>query len=183
MQREMSEYVKYYYKEYSNTHQVYLNRELQTISNCINEIPIIEECIGFQIWLDNQIAEIINSNESKFTEINKKTPNIAKQMAVGFQLYRRNHQYLFSAFELSYSGLCEPAYSILRTVHESVLAQWYIATHPNDSADILEYMGDNNREGTKYNHNHFLQSLYIGEIADSMREQYSRKPKITCKCF
>ena len=169
----MTTAVRYYYKEYLNTHQVYLNRKLKTIENLIDEIPIIEECMGFQVWLDDQIANIINSNEDKFREIHVEKPNIAKQLVIGFSLYRRNHQYLFSAYELAYAGLCEPSYNILRTVHESILALWYITTHPNESTNVLEYMRNNNREGIKYNHNHFVQSLYIGEMEKSMRQIFS----------
>lgn len=166
-------YPRYYYKEYSNTHQVYLNRKLKTIENFIEEIPIIEECIGFQFWLDEQIAEVINSNEERFREINQETPHIAKQIVIGFSLYRRNHQYLISAYELAYAGLCEPCYNILRTVHESILGLWHITTHPNESKDVLDYMYDNKRKGTKYNHGYFLQSLYAGKIEESMRQQFS----------
>lgn len=169
----MTEDIRHYYREYSNTNQIYFNRKLKTIENFIDEIPIIEECIGFQVWLDDQIAQLINSNEEKFKEIHVTEPNIAKQIVIGFSLYRRNHQYLFSAYELAYAGLCEPSYNILRTVHESILSLWYITTHPNESANVLEYMKDNNKEGTKYNHNHFVQSLYIGDIEKSMREVYS----------
>ncbi|MGB6463676.1 MAG: hypothetical protein WBF38_05580 [Nitrosotalea sp.] len=165
---------RYYYKEYSNTHQVYLNRKLKTIENCIDEIPIIDECIGFQVWLDAQMAEIMTSKEEKFMEIHIEKPNIAKQIVIGFSLYRRNHQYLFSAYELAYAGLCEPCYNILRTVHESILASWYVTTHPDESEDILEYMSNNKKEGvTKYGYNHFVQSLYTGDTEKSMRLQYS----------
>jgi len=169
----MADDTRYYYKEYSNTLQTYFNRKLKTIENFIEEIPIIDECVGFQVWLDEQIANLINSNEEKFREINVKTPNIAKQLLMGFSLYRRNHQYLLSAYELAYAGLCEPTYNILRTVHESILALWYITTHPDESANVLEYMRDNTREGIKYNHNHFVQSLYIGELEKSMRDVFS----------
>lgn len=169
----MIETTKYYYKEYSNTDQVYFNRTLKTIENLINELPIIDECIGFQVWLDEQIASLINSNEEKFMQLHEEKPVIAKQLVIGFQLYRRNHQYLFSAYKLALAGLCEPAYNIMRTTHESILALWFITTHPNESTNVLEYMKDNNREGTKYNHNHFVQSLYVGEVAKSMRKAYS----------
>ncbi len=169
----MIESIRHYYREYSNTHQVYFNRKLKTIENFIDELPIIDECIGFQVWLDDQIASLINSNEEKFRQLNEEKPGIAKQLVIGFQLYRRSHQYLFSAYELAFAGLCEPAYNIVRTIHESILALWYITTHPNESTNVLEYMRDNSREGTKYNHNHFVQSLYVGEVAKSMRNVYS----------
>lgn len=169
----MTDNVQHYYREYSHTHQVYLNRKLKTIENLIDKIPIIEECIGFQVWLDEQISAILVSNEEKFRKILVETPSIGNQIVVGFSLYRRNHQYLDSAYELAYAGLCEPAYNILRTVHESILALWYVATHQNESTDILEYMRDNKREGTRYDHNHFVQSLYTGEMEISMRSIFS----------
>jgi len=171
--QDMAKDVRYYYKEYSNTHQVYLIRKLKTIENLIHEIPIIEECIGFQFWLDEQIAVIINSNEDRFRKIHVESPNIAKQIVIGFSLYRRNHQYLYSAYELAYAGLCEPSYNILRTVHESILALWYIAIHPDESTDVLEYMYNNKRKGRQYSHGYFLQSLYIGEMEKSLKSQYS----------
>ena len=117
----MSENSINYYKEYSNTRAVYLRRQLKTIENFINEIPIIDECIGFQIWLDDLIAKFINDNEEKFRKINQKTPDMGKQIAISFSLYRRNHQYLYCAYELAYAGLCEPSYNIMRTVHETIL--------------------------------------------------------------
>ena len=169
----MSENSRNYYKEYSNTREVYLNRKLKTIEKFIDEIPIIDECTGFQIWLDDLIAKLINDNEEKFRRINQETPQIAKQIAISFSLYRRNHQYLYCAYELAYAGLCEPSYNIMRTVHETILSIWYIATHPNESAEVEEYMRNHNKKGKKYDHNHFVQSLYVGELEKSMREVYS----------
>ena len=61
----MSENSINYYKEYSNTRAVYLRRQLKTIENFINEIPIIDECIGFQIWLDDLIAKNKKNKEKK----------------------------------------------------------------------------------------------------------------------
>ena len=61
----------------------------------------------------------------------------------------------------------------MRTIHETVLSIWYIATHPNESTEILEYMRNHNKKGKKYTHNLFVQSLYIGELEKSMREIYA----------
>lgn len=169
----MNENAKYYFMEYLDTHQVYLNRKLTTIEHFIDEIPMIDECIGFQVWLDNQIANVMNAKIDKFREILATTPNAIKQSMIGFQLYRRNHQYLYSAYELAYAGLCEPCYNILRTTHESILALWYIATHPDESTDVIEYMYDNKRPGTQYSHGHFLTHLYTGEMEQSMKKIFS----------
>lgn len=169
----MGEESRYFYKEYLDTHDVYCNRRLRTIKELINEFPIIEECIGFQFWLDDEIAKVINAEEGKLRILLEKNPKAIKQLVVGFSLYRRNFQYLYSAFELACTGLCEPAYNILRTVHESILALWYVTTHQDESEDILEYMRNNNATKTKYNHNHFLQSLYSGDIKEGMKKVYS----------
>lgn len=169
----MSENFRNYYKEYLKTHGVYQTRKLKTIETLIEEIPIIEECIGFQSWLDDLISKCINDNEEEFRKINQETPNVAKQIVIGFSLFRRNHQYIYSAYELAYAGLCEPSYNIMRTVHETILSIWYIATHQNESTSVQEYMFNHNRKGKKYDHNHFVQSLYVGELEKSMRDIYA----------
>lgn len=169
----MVEEIKHYFDTYSKKHETYQNKKLISIENAITEIEIIEDCIGFQYWLDDQIAQFMNSNEEKFIEIHKENPKFSKQIVVGFSLYRRNFQYLYSAYELACTGLIVPCYNLLRTVHESILAIWYVGTHREESTEILEYMRNNKSTSTKYNHNHFLQSLYSGDMEKSMKKVYS----------
>lgn len=165
--------IRHYYDVYSKKHQTYVNKKLITIENLLTEIQIIEDCIGFQYWLDDKIAEFMNFNEQKFIKIHKENPKFSKQIVVGLSLYRRNLQYLDSAYELASAGLNAPCYNLLRTVHESILAIWYVTTHGDESAEILEYMRNNKSTTTKYNHYHFLQSLYTGEMEKSMKKVYS----------
>lgn len=189
----MKKEVRYYYKEYSNNHRVYFNRKLKTIENFIDDIPIIEETIGFQFWFDDMIAKILNSNNNEVNTSNKEELNIATQIAISHTLFRKNMLNLYSAFDMASADLYNASYTILRTVHESILMMNYLATHPNESQDIQNFMKrkhdkikfymdnkNNTNKSRKNNKNKSYEpkvirdGLYTNEMDAAMNSIYAR---------
>lgn len=150
-----------YQTRYSEVHNTFNNRRSLTIELLLKDLLIVEECIGFQFWLSDQIANLAKAYPDKWA-------NLQKQIA--HELYNRNIHYLYSSLELSLPGLCDPSYNNLRTVHESVLKMYYLWAFPEEAENINESMEPGKK--SKYGHEYMIQRLYAKDLQDSMRCQF-----------
>lgn len=151
-----------YNKKHSDVHQTFLNRRLLTIRNLSKDVLLDEECLGFQFWLSDQIAELSKRHREKWMVLQKQ---------VAHELYLKNIHYIYSALELAYAGLCDPCYNLIRTIHESVLKMYYLFLYPGEADEVHNDM-DPDKKSQKYTHNFLNQRLYSEQLQQSMRKQF-----------
>ncbi len=150
-----------YSKKYSGVHDIFNNRRKLTIESLLKDLLIVEECIGFQFWLSDEIANLTKIHPTEWAHLQKQ---------IAHELYNRNIHYLYSSLELALPGLCDPSYNNLRTVHESVLKMYYLWAFPEETESINESMEPGKK--SKYGHEFMIQRLYANELQDSMRRQF-----------
>jgi hypothetical protein len=151
-----------YHKKHSDVHQTFLNRRLLTIQNLLNDLLLDEECIGFQFWLGDEIAELSKRHKEEWMVLQKQ---------IAHELYLKNTHYIYSALELACAGLCDPCYNLIRTIHESVLKMYYLFLFPQEAEEVHNDMEPDNKS-KKYNHNFLNQQLYSEQLQQSMRNQF-----------
>lgn len=151
-----------YSQRFSEVRNVFLKRHNLTLEKFPKIFLLNEECLGFQFWLEDQVAELSSKHKNEWANLQKQVCN---------ELYVRNLHYLFSALELATMGLCGPIYNILRTVYESILKMYYIWAYPEEVQKILDDM-DNERH-TKYGHGFLITSLYEEKTKNSMKKLFN----------
>jgi hypothetical protein len=148
-----------YYSRYYTADKHFSDRTLYTIHLFHKELLFVEEAIGFQFWLSDEIGNLSKKYPAEWN------PNIQKQIAHTF--YNRNLHYLYGAFELALSGLCDPSYNNIRTIYESILKMYYLWAYPLDTDNVHNDMVSPKRP--KYGHNFLIQRLYTEATQQSMR--------------
>ena len=150
-----------YSAKYAKVNSIFCNRKLLTIQSLLGDLLVVEEALGFQFWLSDEIGELTKRHENEWK-------NLQKQ--VGHQLYDRNLHYLYSALELAYAGLCDPCYNNLRTVHESVIKMYFIWAFPASIESIHDDMEPVKK--SEYGHESMIHRLYLKDTQESMRQQF-----------
>ncbi|MBI5377646.1 MAG: hypothetical protein HZA82_03385 [Thaumarchaeota archaeon] len=136
---------------YSRIHGTFSKRKQKTTE--IYDELFQNTCywIGFQHWLDSEIAEDTERHPKEWA-------NLQKQ--IGHSLYTRNLHYLYAAVDLASMGLVDPCLNLLRTVYESMLKMYYLALFP-DEADAIQ--NDMDKRIQKYAHGLLVEKLYTKE--------------------
>jgi hypothetical protein len=102
---------------------------LKTIEDHIQHYEIIEELIGFQYWLNNNVADIYNAD----TEYAKQ--NFSEASIHG--LFSLNLLSLYSAFITAQKNLMHQTIVNIRTVYESIPKMYYMSFFPDECGKVL----------------------------------------------
>lgn len=151
-----------YHKEFCNLHENYNNNNLRSIENHLSHYEIIEEVLGFQSWLNTQVANVYN----KDMEYGK---NHFSEASV-HGLFTLNLLSLYTAFLTLPRNLINQTITNIRTVYESLPKMYYVSFYPENCGKILlrEQI-----EGKKGRSREILQSSNVKKICEIYDIKYS----------
>ena len=118
-----------YHKEYNTFHDKCEYIHMKTIEDHIKHYEIIEELIGFQNWLNNQVADIYNAD----TEYARQ--NFSEASIHG--LFTLNLLSLYSAFITIPQNLVHQTIANIRTVYESIPKMYYMSFFPDECGKVI----------------------------------------------
>ncbi len=179
-------------KEYMFYDEKQLERKAITMEKFLDEIIISKKFIGFQIWLNNFTASIVNPLKIEKTK-EVENPDI-KQFVLAMQIFILNSKRLYHSLELTYTDAAESNYNLLRMVFESILFSFYLSTHVDKADDIIKFFNErfleidnpskkrkeytieeleiiNRRD--KYSPKNIRESLYVDQQRESMKKIYA----------
>lgn len=151
-----------YHKEFCNLHNIYLNNELKSIQNHIFHYEIIEETLGFQSWLNTQVANVYND------DLEYATNHFSEASVHG--LFTLNLLSLYTAFITLPRNLINQTIPNIRTVYESLPKMYYLSFYPEHCGKILlrEHI-----EGKQGRAREILQSSKVAKICEMFSIEYS----------
>ena len=172
-----------YINQYSFHHSYHDKQKLKSIENFIDDILLIEDVLGFQKWLDDYVAKILNSEDQKIQNLIRSDEDFMNQIAINHSLFRKNWISFCSAYEMGLSDEYNVHHSIMRTVHESILLLAYLATHEHEAKDIKLFMekkynqafgkfDEKHRKIKNFEPSHIRNSIFTDEMKESMNKIY-----------
>ena len=126
-------------KEFDVYQEKLLGNKISTMNEFKNEIIISKKFIGFQIWLNNLTADIVNSSE---IVKEKKHEKEIKQFALAMNIFVLNFKRLYNTLEMIYTDSAQSNYNLFRLIFESILFSFYLSTHPNETEEILKFFNE-----------------------------------------
>lgn len=181
-----------YKKDYELYNDKQLERKAHTLEKFPDEILSSKKLIGFQIWLNEFTAEIVNPLKIEKTKDAENQD--VKQFAISMQIFILNFKRLNNALELTYSDSSESNYNLFRVVFESILFSFYLYNHSEETDEIykffnerfldintpskkrkdctLEELESRNRQ-SKYSPKNIRDSLYVDKQKESIKKIYS----------
>ena len=151
---------------------------LQAIKDNTKLIMEVEEGIRYQYELHEQTASYLNS---KFPEYNPDNISSAdKRIAISHSLYTQNFKAIHAEYTIILSGKISTSRMIVRRIHESIIAQYYIGLcDENEFSEYVELSEKDHTQQTKLGYNFYKQKLYEGNIFNNMSEVYSKLSDFT----
>jgi hypothetical protein len=149
------------YDHFLRVQNSFFQRQLKSMD--IHQRLFHDTCywIGFQYWLDDQIANSTEKHPDRWKNLQKQT---------GHSYFVRNLHYLYGSLELSLIGLVDPCLNLLRTVYESILKMYYLALFPEEAESVSN---DLNKKHPKYNHGFLVSKLYTEETGNGCKRFFS----------
>ena len=101
--------------------EMYRRTRIQCMKDFTNLIPHVEEMIRFQYWFNEKMFPIVNKTLGLREQVDKK-------LDISCSLFSRNIQLSYASYMSCFNGITTAAYNLLRTVYESILAQYYVGS-------------------------------------------------------
>ena len=151
-----------YHDEFCKLHEIYKNNELKSIENHLPHYEIIEEALGFQSWLNTQVANVYNE------DIEYGKHHFSEASIHG--LFTLNLLSLYTAFLTLPRNLINQTVTNIRTVYESLSKMYYVSFYPEHCGKILlrEHI-----EGKSKKSREILQSPKVKKICEMYDIKYS----------
>ena len=170
-----------YVNQYTSHKQHYSNQKLRSIEIFSKDVNLIEDVLGFQKWLDDKIATILNDN-AKALKI-QTTENELDHNGITHFIYRKNWILLCSLYETGLSDEFNLPNIIMRTIHEGVLNLIFLSTHEDNASSVKMYMEKQyNKAFNKFDEKHkgiqeytpkyIRDTLFAEEMKESMNKVY-----------
>ena len=140
----------------------------------------VEEVIRFQYELHEKIASYLNSKSPK--DMPEQISPADSRIARSHSLYTQNFRTIHAAYEIILNGKISASLILVRKIHESTLAQYYIGLC--DEGEFSEYVtsSENDATGrTNLGYNFYKQKLYEegSSTFASMSKVYSELSNFT----
>lgn len=153
-----------FHKEFCNLHDLYLNNELRSIRTHLTHYEIIEETLGFQNWLNSEVANVYND------DLDYAERNFSEASVHG--LFTLNLLSLYTSFLTLPRNLINQTITNIRTVYESFPKMYYVSFYPEQCGKVLlrEHI-----EGKKGQSREILQSSKVTKICELYNIAYSEE--------
>lgn len=121
------------FSKYSDVENMYLGMGRRVLEDFPQLTLCMDEWIRFSHNFNNEMSLYIDSNVDE-----NRHGNLAKRTVIMHSLYTRNNVYLRSAYRLVLDGQASAPANLLRSVFETVLAQYWVSLCKEE--DVEKYM-------------------------------------------